>query len=52
MLQLFTTNVKIIIDTRVAKCENGLRGGGYSPESRTSDIPIWSHIMFCFAQNK
>ena len=39
-------NVKGIIDSRDTKCENGLKGGGYGPENRTSDIPIWSHITF------
>ena len=33
MLYHFTTKVNIIIDSRDAKCENGLRGAGYGPEN-------------------
>ena len=51
MLLLFTTNVKGIVDCRDAKCENGLRIGSYGSENRTSNIPIWSILMFGFPQN-
>ena len=42
-------HLKRLSDIRDTKCENSLRGGGYGPEYRTSDIPIWSHLMFGFA---
>ena len=42
----------MIIDNHDLKCENGLRGGGYGSGNRTSDVSIWSNIMFGFAQNK
>ena len=44
--------MKRIIDSQDTKCENGLKGGGDSPENRTSDIPTWSNLTFGFPQNK
>ena len=40
--------MKRIIDSHDAKCENGLMGA----ENRSSDIPIWSNLMFGFPQNE
>ena len=44
--------MKRTFDSCDAKCENGLRGVSYGTENKNSDIPIWSHIMVGFAQNK
>ena len=40
--------MKRFIDSHDAKCENGLMGA----ENRSSDIPIWSNLMFGFPQNE